>query len=206
MLERAVQFEPEYFYSDQKYANYLLPKWGWPARRCSQIREGRGGPSGRRSKEDILYFELTRTVVRRGGGNESPKAMDWARVQRGYGALNAAYGETKKNDNELALLAYLFEDRDVAQKQFALGGRSLGAECLAGQEVLRPRARLVRRPGIAGPARGLRLPVAARTEVIRALYFDPWTCFETPWRYSYIAGEKKAGRARCTGGAGSLAG
>ena len=121
VLERAVQFEPEYFYSDQKYANYLLPKWdgqpGDAARFAKEAADHLGGDQG-----DVLYFELTRTVVRRGGGNESAKSMDWARVQRGYGALNAAYGETKKNDNELALLAYLFEDRTAAQKQFALLG------------------------------------------------------------------------------------
>ena len=70
----------------------------------------------------MLYFRLAHTIVRRGTGNESPKLVDWARVQRGYALIASRYGETKRNENELAMLAYLFEDKAVALKQFALLG------------------------------------------------------------------------------------
>jgi hypothetical protein len=121
VFERGVQFEPDYFYLYNSYANYLLPKWdgkpGQAAKFASDSADRIGGDAG-----DLLYYRIAAVLIRPGQGNASVADVDWSRVQRGYKALCAQYGATKYNINELALLAYLFKDASVAREQFALIG------------------------------------------------------------------------------------
>ena len=118
IFERGIQFEPGYYYLYRTYANYLLTKWygrpGDAAHFATQYADKLGGGAG-----DLLYFQLATVFVRRGDGNFPLRELDWPRIQRGYDAINQAYGITNKHINRLAYMAYKFNDRTVAQRQFA---------------------------------------------------------------------------------------
>ena len=203
VLERGVQLEPDYFGLYKIYADYLLPKWFGKAGDASAFAKASadhlGGQDG-----DQLYFELANTVVRRGSGNESPKLMDWARVQRGYAAEVAQYGATRRNQNQLAMLAYLFDDPAVAQQHHPpsghlAAGRRLVARRVAGQEVFRPGPRLVAGSRTGGAACGAaerrgRELICGTVWLVRPVLYLGMDLLWTPWRYSYITGEKKPGR------------
>jgi hypothetical protein len=122
VFERGVQFEPEYTYLYKQYADYLLPKWyGQPTDAANFARKSAdhlGGDAG-----DMLYFQIAGTIVKRGNGNmKMTDGVDWQRIQRGYKALDAKYGHDKRQQNELAFMAYKFNDAAVARQQFALIG------------------------------------------------------------------------------------
>lgn len=121
IFDRGVAFEPDYFYLYLNYANYLLPKWyGKPGEAIAFAKESAdrvGGNDG-----DILYFRIASVIVKRGNGDMSIDGVDWHRVLHGYTMLNQAYGTIWGHVNQLAFMAYKFNDREVAQQQFALIG------------------------------------------------------------------------------------
>ena len=118
IFERGIQFEPEYFYLYNQYANYLLPKWYGKAGESSSFAKESadklGGEAG-----DALYFRIVAVLVKRGDGNFPVAELDWERVQRGYRAVQAQYGAVPRDVNQLAFMAYKFHDAAVAQAQFA---------------------------------------------------------------------------------------
>lgn len=121
VFDRGVAFEPGFFYLYTNYANYLLPKWyGKPGDSSAFARDSAdrvGGDEG-----DILYFRITTVLVNRSNGNFPVDELDWHRILHGYTALNQTYGTIWGHVNELAFMAYKFNDREVAQQQFALIG------------------------------------------------------------------------------------
>ncbi len=121
LFERAVQFEPGYFYVYGARANYLLPKWygkdGDAARFMGESADKLGSDQG-----DLLYFQMATYMIRRGSNDVSPKQFDWQRIQRGYAALVTQYGATRRNRNELAFMAWRYGDAIVAHQQFAAIG------------------------------------------------------------------------------------
>jgi len=124
LFERAVQFEPDYQYFYKSRANYLLPKWYGSEQAVTKFARDaanrRGGDQG-----DYLYFEMASVIVKRGNGNITPmvKALDWDRIQRGYQALQTLYGANRGQKNELAFMAYKFNDLGMARQQFASIGQ-----------------------------------------------------------------------------------
>jgi hypothetical protein len=50
--------------------------------------------------------------------------MDWQRLQRGYEALISQYGSARFPENQLAYMAWKFQDSTVARRQFALIGNA----------------------------------------------------------------------------------
>jgi hypothetical protein len=120
-FEQGIQFEPGYFYLYLQYANYLLPKWNGHTGEASTFAKSSadhlGGDAG-----DLLYFQIATGLIRRGDDSFPVHEMDWARVQRGYQALSAQYGASHRTMNELAYMAYKFEDAAVARQQFAAIG------------------------------------------------------------------------------------
>jgi hypothetical protein len=121
IFERGIAFEPGYFYLYKNYANYLLPKWygklGDSAAFARDSADHVGGDDG-----DMLYFQIATVLVKRGDGNFPVKQLDWERIQRGDAALNQAYGITNRHVNELAFMAYKFDDKALAHQQFSLIG------------------------------------------------------------------------------------
>lgn len=120
---RAIQFEPDwqYFYTQQ--ANFLLPKWYGQTddavKFAKTSADHLGGEAG-----DMLYFEISTVIIKRGNGNLAPfiKAMDWPRIQQGYKIQVRQAGETRKEQNQLAFMAYHYRDQAVAHAEFVLIG------------------------------------------------------------------------------------
>jgi len=121
VFDRGVAFEPGFFYLYTSYANYLLPKWyGKPGDAANFAKESAdrvGGDDG-----DILYFRIATVLVSRSNGNFPVDELDWHRILHGYTMLNQTYGAVWGYVNQLAYMAYKFNDREVAQQQFALVG------------------------------------------------------------------------------------
>ncbi len=119
VYERGAQLEPGYYHLNAKYANYLRPQWygeaGDPAKFARKACDRVGGGEG-----DVLYFQLATYLIGPGYKTSFLKDWDWNRLQQGYRAIEASYGLTPKDLNELGFLAYKFHDQTAAQKQFAL--------------------------------------------------------------------------------------
>ncbi len=121
VLDDGIKFEPGYYYLYLQYANYLLPKWYGRAGEASSFAgasaDAVGGDDG-----DILYFEIGTNLIKRGDDEFPAHEMDWQRLQRGYQALVAQYGAARFPENQLAYMAWKFQDSAVARQQFAAIG------------------------------------------------------------------------------------
>lgn len=117
LFDKAVTFEPTYFYFYKYYANYLQPKWdgkeGEAAAFARKSADAIGGPEG-----DFLYFHIAMVVLAANNGNVDASQMDWARLQRGCQAQRDLYGVVDFDINQFALMAWRFRDRDVARPIF----------------------------------------------------------------------------------------
>lgn len=120
-FERGIQLEPDYFYLYKQYASYLLPKWfghlGESAEFARNSADRLGGDAG-----DQLYFRIATALIRRGDGGFPVGQMDWARIQQGYASIAAQYGSTRGMKNELAFIAWKYNDVNVARQQFVAIG------------------------------------------------------------------------------------
>ncbi len=124
LFERAVQFEPSYQYFYKSRTEYLLPKWYGKPNEATDFAKSSadhmGGDMG-----DYIYWEIATVILKKGNGKLAPFAaqLDWARIQRGYQALQSRFGTNRRERNELAFMAYEYKDRGIAQQQFAsIGG------------------------------------------------------------------------------------
>ena len=121
IFEQGFQFEPGYFSLYRQYANYLLPKReGKPGDATDFAKtaaDNLGGEAG-----DAIYFYIATTVIGKNGSEFGVHEMDWPRIQRGYQALAAQYGNTRWLKNEIAYMAWKFRDAAFARQQFDLIG------------------------------------------------------------------------------------
>lgn len=121
VFDRGIQFEPDYYYLYLQYANYLLPKWeGEPGASSSFAKtsaDNLGAEDG-----DLLYFQIATLLISRHNNKFPIKEMDWDRIQRGYRALAARYGTSRRTLNQLAFMAYKYRDAAIAGQQFAVIG------------------------------------------------------------------------------------
>jgi hypothetical protein len=125
ILEDGTKLEPGYNYLYEQYANYLLPKWhGHPGDSSSfaaSSADAVGGDAG-----DILYFQIATNLIKRGDVDFPIHEMDWQRIQRGYQALTSQYGVARRPENQMAFMAWKFQDAAVARRQFAVIGDKWG--------------------------------------------------------------------------------
>jgi hypothetical protein len=121
VLDDGIKFESGYYYLYMQYANYLLPKWHGKAGDASNFArtsaDDVGGDAG-----DILYFQIATELIKRGNDEFPVHEMDWQRLQRGYQALLSQYGPARFPENQLAYMAWKFQDSVVAREQFTLIG------------------------------------------------------------------------------------
>lgn len=121
VLDDGIRLAPGYYYLYMQYANYVLPKWHGAEGEASNFARASadaiGGDAG-----DILYFQIGSELIRRGDGEFPVHEMDWPRLQRGYQALVSQYGMAGFPVNELAFMAWKFQDSGVARQQFGLIG------------------------------------------------------------------------------------
>lgn len=124
LVNAAMNHDPEYYYFALAQANYLLPKWyGRPGETeayAAKVADTIGGRDG-----DVVYFLIFSRVncCRR---MQAP-AMDEARVQRGFTALDQLYGSTNLERNEAAFLALRAGDTATAQELFTRIGNDWSA-------------------------------------------------------------------------------
>ena len=120
LFEQAVQFEPDYEYYYEHYANYLLPKWDGDEHDslafAQHAADTLGGERG-----DMMYFYIATVMIKRGNAGFKPE-MDWPRIQRGQAAIEAAYGPSAGEQNRFAFMAVRFKDAATAQKEFTAIG------------------------------------------------------------------------------------
>jgi hypothetical protein len=117
LLEKAVKFEPAYYYYYRSYANSILPKWGGEegevAKFMQEAADQMGGDAG-----DGLYFRVASNVVC-GCQSDQQLNLSWPRIQKGFAEVEKQYGPSPENWNQLAHLAVSFTDAVVADKMFA---------------------------------------------------------------------------------------
>jgi len=117
LFEKAVKFEPDYYYYYRLYANSILPKWGGEegetANFLKKSADDMGGESG-----DILYFRVAGTLVC-GCETDQNLQLSWPRILKGFDAVEKRDGSSLENLNLLAHMAMSFHDPAVANKAFA---------------------------------------------------------------------------------------
>jgi len=115
LLNQAIAFEPDYYYYDCQYADFLSPKWygeeGDSENFAAEIAD-RGGSAG-----DILYFHIAAYTIIRNRGVGSMRFF-WPRVQKGYAELEKQYGVSLDAMNRLAYIATKEKDSAVASVLF----------------------------------------------------------------------------------------
>jgi hypothetical protein len=117
LFEKAVAFEPGYYYYSRVYANFFLPQWfgveGDVEKFSERIADLTGGDKG-----DAVYFQIANYMIC--GCPDEPK-MSWPRIVKGFEASEKLYGPSMLNLNLLAKMASRFTDLDAitANKAFA---------------------------------------------------------------------------------------
>lgn len=124
LLEKSFSFEPEYYYSYQAYANFLLPKWngeeGDSERFADEISKRIGGELG-----DMTYYEIARDMdCSVCGDSEHLQRMNWKKIKRGYAATEQRYGVSMLKMNQMAYGAVRVLDVSFAQTLFARIGEN----------------------------------------------------------------------------------
>lgn len=115
LFQRAVVFEPEYFYYYQTHALNLTPKWrgkdGDAEKFADESANKVGGKPG-----NVLYWEITQSILgNRELGNAVPQ-VSWSRAQLGYQAMIEQYGTSLLRQNQQALIAARFGDYMVTDE------------------------------------------------------------------------------------------
>ena len=117
LFQKAVAFEPEYYYYYRMLADSLLPKWGGEegdsARFAAAVADGIGGKKG-----DLIYFEIATTLVCACDNVHGLNGLSWPRIKAGYAALQELYGTSISHRNEIAMMAFRAADFDYATVAF----------------------------------------------------------------------------------------
>jgi hypothetical protein len=116
LFDQAVQFEPTYYYYYRMYSDSILPKWGGEpgelARFLQETADTIGGDAG-----DSIYFRVAGYEVC-GCQTDRNLNLSWARIQKGFAAIDRETGSSLDNYNIMAHLAISFDDGVTANKMF----------------------------------------------------------------------------------------
>lgn len=123
LVEESLRQEPGYYYVARLQADNLLPKWygepGDTERFVAKFSDQVGGAEG-----DAAYFfiaEFILTAAEKCIPCEPP-TLSWARIRRGYAAIQSMYGTNNFEKNAYAFLAVYAGDRETARQAFAVIG------------------------------------------------------------------------------------
>ncbi|HLK09319.1 MAG TPA: DUF4034 domain-containing protein [Candidatus Angelobacter sp.] len=114
-LQRAISYEPEFYYNYQEVARGLMPKWrgkeGDVEKFVEESANKVGGKAG-----DILYWQITQSLIGDRDLGNVVQHLSWSRAMVGYQALVAQYGVTSAGQNQLAQMAARFGDYMVTDE------------------------------------------------------------------------------------------
>ena len=123
LFERAIAFEPDYFYYYQLRAESFLPKWGGQAddaaRFAASMADRVGGKKG-----DMIYYFIGKRLNCACDNDRVLSGMSWPRLQRGYAAVEELYGTSITNTNAMAFMAGQARDFQFAVPLFARIGQN----------------------------------------------------------------------------------
>jgi hypothetical protein len=115
LFQRAIPYEPEFYYYYQELALNLMPKWrgkdGDAEKFAEESANRMGGKAG-----DILYWQIAQSILSdRDLGNATPQFV-WSRALLGYQSLVEQYGASPQRQNQLAQMAARFGDYMMADE------------------------------------------------------------------------------------------
>jgi hypothetical protein len=114
-LQKAITYEPEFYYSYQETARGLMPQWrgkeGDVEKFVEESANKVGGKAG-----DILYWQITQSLMGDRDLGNIVQHLSWSRAMVGYQALVAQYGVTQVGQNQLAQMAARFGDYMVTDE------------------------------------------------------------------------------------------
>jgi hypothetical protein len=117
LLERAVAFEPGYYYVYLQQALTLTPKWRGREGDVEKFAEEQANRMGGKAG-DTLYWLIAQSVI---GNSELAKLSQhfvWSRALIGYRALVEQYGASTVRQNQIAFMAARFGDYMTADDLF----------------------------------------------------------------------------------------
>jgi hypothetical protein len=121
LFQRAVAFEPQYFYFYQQQALALTPKWRGQEGDVEKFAEEQANRVGGKPG-DILYWLIAQSVMGNPELAKMPQHFVWSRALVGYQALVQQYGASVVRQNQIAFMAARFGDYMAADDMFAQVG------------------------------------------------------------------------------------
>ena len=109
VLERAVAFEPQYYYVYQQQALTLTPKWRGREGDAEKFAEEQANRMGGKPG-DILYWQIAQSVIGNSDLAKMPQHFVWSRALIGYQGLVEQYGVSVVRQNQIAFMAARFGD------------------------------------------------------------------------------------------------
>ena len=114
-LQRAITYEPEFYYSYQEVARGLMPKWRGKEGDVEKFAEESANKAGGKAG-DLLYWQITQSMMGDRELGNMVQHLSWSRAMVGYQALVAQYGVTQVGQNQLAQMAARFGDYMVTDE------------------------------------------------------------------------------------------
>jgi hypothetical protein len=114
-LQRAITYEPEFYYSYQEVARGLMPKWRGKAGDVEKFVDDSANKAGGKAG-DILYWQITQSIIGDRELGNIVQHLSWSRAMLGYQALVAQYGVTQVGQNQVAQMAARFGDYMVTDE------------------------------------------------------------------------------------------
>ena len=115
MLQKAIAFEPEFYYSYQEVARSLMPKWHGKEGDVEKFAEESANKAGSKAG-DILYWQITQSIIGDRELGTIVQHLSWSRAMVGYQGMVAQYGVTSVGQNQLTQMAARFGDYMVADE------------------------------------------------------------------------------------------
>jgi hypothetical protein len=109
LLERAVAFEPGYYYVYEEQALALTPKWRGREGDAEKFAEEQANRVGGKAG-DSLYWLIAQSVMGNPELAKMPQHFVWSRALVGYQDLVEQYGASTVRQNQIAFMAARFGD------------------------------------------------------------------------------------------------
>jgi hypothetical protein len=121
LFQRAIAYDPEYFYYYQEFALSLTPKWRGKEGDAEKFAEEQANHVGGKPG-DMLYWLIAQSILgNRDLGNAAPQ-FSWSRALLGYQVLTERFGASPLRQNQLAQMAARFGDYMVTDETMTLIG------------------------------------------------------------------------------------